>query len=190
MFLHKKNYYLYVENTRILDLSLIKKKNKFNIIYRNLDKSENLQEIINYRMKCKQKFIRFYVYNNIELANKCCADGIYISSYNKKIYYNKRFELIGSAHNFKEINTKIKQGCKKIIISRLFKTDYENKKSYLGVVKFNFKSYCWRFKAIPLGGIRFSNLNKLKNVNCDSLAILSEVKKKAGDISPAFLNIL
>jgi hypothetical protein len=33
-------------------------------------------------------------------------------------------------------------------------------------------------KLAPLGGIKISNLNKLKMVNCNTFAVLSGVKKK------------
>ncbi len=70
----------------------------------------------------------------LKLLKNCNADGLYISAYNKKKYYIN-IPKIGSAHNLKEINEKIKQNCKTIIFSRLFKTNYKNKKSFLGVVK-------------------------------------------------------
>jgi len=35
---------------------------------------------------------------------------------------------------------------------------------------------------IPLGGIKYTNLNKLKLVRSDSFAILSEIKKKPAKI--------
>ena len=35
MSIHKKNYYLFIENTKEFNLNLIKIRNKFNIIYRS-----------------------------------------------------------------------------------------------------------------------------------------------------------
>ena len=63
------------------------------------------------------------------------------------------------AHNQKEINTKIKQGCKEIIFSRLFHTNYKNKKGHLGILKFNIVSLRSKLEIIPLGGINEKNLN-------------------------------
>ena len=188
MFIQKNNYYLYIENTKILDLSLIKKRNKFIIIYRNLDGDENLQQIVNFRKKCNQKGIKLYISNNLSLAIKSGANGLYLSAHNKKIYHGKMLEIIGSAHSTKEINQKLRQGCKRIIISRLFKTDYKNKPSYLGVVKFNLmdNNYNVIFHKIHLGGIRLQNLNKLKTVRSEYFAILSEVKKKPAIIRRLF----
>ena len=42
---------------------------------------------------------------------------------NTNIYSKKGFKIIGSAHNQRELDLKIKQGCKVIIFSRLFKTN-------------------------------------------------------------------
>ena len=36
-----------------------------------------------------------------------------------------RFKIIGSAHNLRELEIKKKQGCKIIIFSRLFETNYK-----------------------------------------------------------------
>ena len=89
---------------------------------------------------------------------------------------------MGSAHNINEINLKIKQGCNYILLSKLFMVDYDAKSRFLGIVKFNNYSNNTLSKLVPLGGIKTTNLNNLKNVNCDAFALLSEIKKKPADI--------
>ena len=88
------------------------------------------------------------------------------------------FKIIGSAHNFKEIFLKMKQGCSCIFLSKLFLVDYSLKAPFLDVIKFNNYSNSIQGKLAPLGGIKISNLNKLKTVDCDSFAVLSGIKKK------------
>ena len=83
MFAYKNNYYLYIENTQILDLDLIKKRNKFIIIYRNIHKKEELKQLVKFRSKCKQRGIKFFIANDIKLAMKTKADGLYLSAFNK-----------------------------------------------------------------------------------------------------------
>jgi len=178
MFIIKDNYYLYIENTRNIDLNYIKNRKKISIIYRNNNIQENKKDLCAFRKKCKVKGFKLYISNDIKILRDCNADGLYLSSYNKKIYLNKRINLIGSAHSYKEINEKIKQGCKTIFLSRLFETSYKDKKNYLGIMKFNIISSKYKVKIVPLGGIRSSNLNKLKLINSSGLALLSEVKKK------------
>ncbi len=190
MFVSKNNYYLYIENTKTLNLSLIKKRNKFIIIYRNNSNHENINQLKKFRDECKKRSIEFYIANNLRAAVKCKADGLYISSYNKK-HYNIPFienslKIIGSAHNRKEIYEKKNQGCKIIVLSRLFKTDYPNKHTYLGVVKFNLTKKNFKEELVPLGGIRSKNLNLLKLIKANSFAILSEIKKKPAIIRRLF----
>ena len=190
MFIKKKNYYLYIEDIKVLNLNLIKKRSKFSVIYRNQEKKSNFKDVISFRKKCKKKTIDFYVANDLKLAMKLKATGIYISAYNKQINYSKvnyaNFKIIGSAHNFNEIYIKKKQGCEEIILSRLFKTNYPKKKSFLGVIKFNLICLLIKKNFIPLGGIRLNNLGKIKLINTTSMAFLSEIKKKPAIISRLF----
>jgi len=176
MIIIKNNYYLYIENIKDLNIEELKNKKKISIILRNF-KNNTISEIINYRKKCKSKKIKFYVANNAKIAKICNADGLYISSYNKKKYY-VNVPKIGSAHNLKEINEKIFQDCKVMILSRLFKTVYQYKKGYLGVIKFNLLNKIINKKIIALGGINNQNLLKLNMVKSDGFALLSSIKKK------------
>ncbi len=185
MFVKKNNYFLLIENIKDIDLKNIKIRNKFSIIYRNTKKAENLNNLLKFRRYCKLKAIKFYIANNYPLAASLSADGIYLSSFNKSLaslFYRKiNFEVIGSAHNFKEIDLKIKQGCSFVLLSKLFMVNYDKKAPYLGILKFNNFSKISR-KLIPLGGINISNLNSLRNVSCEGFALLSEVKKKPAKI--------
>ena len=183
MVIIKKNYYLYIENIKDLNLDKLINKKKIIIILRNT-KNNNLTEIIKFRQKCRNRNIKFYIANNTKVAKACCADGLYISAYNKKKYYIN-IPKIGSAHNFKEIREKKFQGCHVVIFSRLFKTQYLHKKNFLGIIKFNFLTKIIDKKIIPLGGINNQNLLKLNLIICDSFALLSSVKKK-----PAITNRL
>ncbi len=187
----KKKYFFYIDDLRNINLNLIKKKYKFNIIYRTTKKTKNYAQISKFVKECKRKDINFIVANDIRLALKVNADGIYFSSYNNsflsmKIDKEKNFKIYGSAHNFKEINQKIKQGCKNIIFSRLFKTEYEHKKNYYGLIKFNLITQKFHNYLIPLGGIRLKNLKKIKIINCQGIALFSEIKKKPAIIRRLF----
>jgi len=185
MFIIKSNYYLYIENTQNIDLNCIKNSKKISIIYRNNSIQENIETLRNFKKKCHIKSFKLYIANNMKLLRECKADGLYLSSYNKKNYLDKNISLIGSAHSFNEINEKVYQGCKTIFLSRLFETSYKDKKGYLGVVKFNLIANKYKVQIVPLGGIKNSNLNKLNLVNTSGFALLSELKKK-----PAITNRL
>jgi thiamine-phosphate pyrophosphorylase len=181
MFIFKKKYFLIIASITDLDLNKIKANNKFIIIYRNSNILDKVDDLRKFRNKCKLKKFKFYVANNIKLCFLLKTDGIYISAHNKTLRTNHlknyKFDIIGSAHNILEINLKLKQGCSSIIVSKLFKVDYAPNSNILGIIKFhhllNFNK-----NLIPLGGIKSNNLNKLRNVNSEGIALFSEIKKK------------
>ena len=185
MFIRKSKYFFIIESIKDIDLKNIKKRYKFSIIYRNKNNLENISDLLNFRRLCKLKSIRFYVANNTKLAILLRSDGIYISAFNKSLKLlslkKSNFNLIGSAHNLREIAIKKKQGCNTILFSKLFLVSYDKIATYLGVVKFN--NYLKIHKnLVPLGGISINNLNNLNNVNCEGFALLSEIKKKPANI--------
>ena len=182
MFIIKKKYFLIIENINDINLSDIKRYNKFLIIYRNNKNIINIEDLLNFRKKCRLKLIKFFVANDLKLAIKLKADGIYLSSKNndfKPLNIKKNdFDIMGSAHNLKEINLKDKQNCKYILLSKLFTVDYDKNSPTLGLIKFNKYAQYRKNKLIPLGGIKLSNLNSLRFVISEGFAVLSELKKK------------
>ena len=186
MVILKNKYFLIIENIKDISLENIKKRFKFNIIYRNNKKLEDLHRLRIFRKECKSKDIKFFVANDYNLSSKLKADGIYLSAFNKDLKYlnykKSNFIIIGAAHNIKEINLKIKQGCKYILLSRLFQVSYKPEMNYLGINKFNFYASNIFKKIVALGGINTSNINKMKIVNCDSFALMTEIKKKPAKI--------
>ena len=186
MFILKKKYFLIIESIRDINLRKIKKFNKFFIIYRNNGITECLNDIIKFRKECQIKSIKFYVANDIKLSVLLNSDGIYLSSYNKNFkalnLKKSNFKIIGSAHNIKEINFKLKQGCSYILLSKLFLVNYDKNSSFLDVIKFNIILSNNHKEIIPLRLIKSNNLNKLKSINCEGFALLSEIKKKPANI--------
>lgn len=185
MFSFKKKYYFIIESIKDINLKELKKRKKFTIIYRNKNNSDIYKDLILFRKECKMRSIEFFVANNLNLAISLKSDGIYLSSYNKtfKAIQLKKmnFKIIGSAHSFKEVNMKVKQGCDRIFFSKLFLVSYDKKAPFLGVVKFN--NFLKNNKTlIPLGGINIKNLTKLRTINCDGFALMSEIKKKPANI--------
>ena len=185
MFSLKQNYYFIIESIKDVDLTKIKKRKKFIIIYRNKSNSENKADLLLFRKKCKIKSIDFYVANNLALAIALNSDGVYLSSYNKTFdalsLKKLNFKIIGSAHSHKEISMKIKQGCTYILYSKLFLVDYDKKSKFVGIVKFN-NLLKDNKNLIPLGGINYNNLNSLKTVSSKGFALMSEIKKKPANI--------
>ena len=137
------------------------------IIYRNYSSNiKNEDLILKIKNYCKKKRIKFYLSNNIKLAIKLDLDGAYIPSFNKNTNhlaysYKKNFDLVGSAHNLKEIRIKERQGVKKIFLSSLFKKN----RNFLGINKLKILSSLTKLNVIALGGISRSNLKKLNLLN-------------------------
>ena len=110
--------------------------------------------------------IKFYLSNHIKLAIKLDLDGAYIPSFNKSTKHlafslKKKFKIIGSAHNIREIKTKEIQKVNRIFISSIFKKN----KNYLGINRFKLISNLTRIKVVALGGISKKNFKKLKLLN-------------------------
>ena len=112
---------------------------------------------------------------------------MYIPSFNKNkqhlsFSYKKKFLIIGSAHNNKEIKIKESQGVKILFLSSIFKKN----KNYLGINKFKILSKLTNRKVIALGGISYANLKKLRMLNCFGFAGISHFEKK-GPLKGALL---
>ena len=142
------------------------------IIYRNysLKKIDEFQ-IIKIKKYCQKKGLSFLLSNNIKLAIKLNLNGAYIPSFNKNFAHlnyslKKKFIIVGSAHNLKEIKIKEIQKVNKIFISSLFK---ENK-NYLGINKFKNLANLTKKKVVILGGINNKNIRLLKMLTSTEFA--------------------
>ena len=148
------------------------------IIYRNYsDNKIDESLILKLKKFCKSKGKRLYLSNNVKLAIKLNLDGAYLPSFNKSLNHlnystKKKFQIIGSAHNLKEIKNKENQKVKKIFLSSLFKKN----KNFLGINKFKLLSKLTKKKIIALGGISKSNIKQLKLLNISGFAGISYFK--------------
>ena len=183
-----KKIYFFISRTNEINLDYVKKTGAI-LILRNL-KETNIKKVKTFAKNCKKNNITFFVANNLKLLFLLKTNNLYISSWNRKNYkhiknFNNNFNIIGSAHNTKEIREKIRQGCSQIFLSRIFKTNYKFKKSFLGSIKFNLLTMNFKSRYIALGGINYKNFNLTKNLNIIGCALSSD-KKKAGNYLPAF----
>ena len=90
----------------------------------------------------------------------------------------KKFLIIGSAHNNKEIKIKERQDVKILFLSSIFKRN----KNYLGLYKFKILTNLTKKKNIALGGVSNKNLKLLKLTNCIGFAGISFFQKKTAPI--------
>ena len=158
------------------DTNIINNQDKqTTIIYRNYNSKILDQDLIlKIKTYCKSRKINFYLSNHIKLAIKLDLDGAYIPSFNKStkhlaFSFKKKFKIVGSAHNIKEIKIKETQNVNKIFLSSIFKKN----KNYLGINRFKLISNLTKKKVVALGGISKKNLNKLKLLNNSEFAGIS-----------------
>ena len=155
----KKYYFINKFDTNNID----KQDKQTIIIFRNYNlKKVDEMLIVKIRNYCKKKSNKFYLANNIKLAIKLNLDGVYIPSFNKNLSHlsysiKKNFNIVGSAHNLKEIKTKESQNVSKIFLSSLFKKN----KNYLGINKFKLIKNLTKKNVVALGGISKKNIKKL-----------------------------
>ena len=137
----------------------------------------NINLIIKIRNFCKNDRRNFYLANDIKLALKLNLDGAYFPSFNKDLKHlnytiPKKFIIIGSAHNLKEIRIKEKQNVSQIFISSIFKKN----KNYLGFYKFKKLSKITNKNIIALGGINNKNLKMINLLNIKGYAAINLFK--------------
>ena len=159
------------------------------VVYRNYNDPKRETELIKIAKACKKKRYQLFVSNDIRLALKVNADGIYIPSFNKtKKFLNlekKNLTILGSAHNQKEIHRKITQNCRAIFPSPLFYV--KKSKKFLGLHKFNYLSYMNKTDILALGGISENNTRKLKLLDIQGFGGIRIFKKKPASKRPVFI---
>ena len=159
------------------------------IIYRNYNAEKKENELVKIAKACKKNRNQLFVSNDVKLAIKVRAEGIYIPSFNKtKGFANlekKNIKILGSAHNQKEIQKKISQNCTAIFLSPIFYIEKSNK--FLGVHKFNYLAYSNNINIFALGGITENNMHKLKLLNIKGFGGIRMFKKKPAFKRPVFI---
>ena len=167
----RKYYFINKFDTNNID----KQDKQTAVIYRNYSKKIADQTLIlKIKRYCRKKSIKFYLSNDIKLAIKLDLDGVYIPAFNKSLKhlsysFKKKFEIIGSAHNLKEIRMKEIQKTQKIFLSSLFKKN----KNFLGINKFKLLSKLTVKSIVILGGVSKKNENKLSLLDYSDFAGIS-----------------
>tara|TARA_Y100000992_G_C21045976_1_gene387229 strand:+ start:59 stop:589 length:531 start_codon:yes stop_codon:yes gene_type:complete len=167
----KKYYFINKFDTNSID----RQDKKTIIIYRNyVSRIIDEKLIIKINKYCKKKGYKFFLSNNIRLAIKLDLDGLYLPAFNKSFKhlaysYKKKFQIVGSAHNLKEIKIKEKQLADVIFLSSLFKKN----KNFLGLNKFKLLAKLTKKEVVALGGISKNNFKKLYLTNYSGFAGIS-----------------
>lgn len=175
-------YYIFIkELNEIIKNNILKLPNSHIILNFKIcsdSVSEQTQRIIKF---CKCYKIPFYVPDNVKIAKKLKADGIFVSANNKRINLisiNRiKFNIIGSAHNQLEYFFKSRQDCKVIMLSPIFYNKKHSIYKILNPIKFNLICLNWRTNIGALGGILKNNINKINLTKAKCIGIQSYIKK-------------
>tara|TARA_B100000029_G_scaffold502343_1_gene577442 strand:+ start:464 stop:1042 length:579 start_codon:yes stop_codon:yes gene_type:complete len=178
VFLDKYDYHFFENNIT-----------NIGVIYRNYNDESRERKLDKIVKECKKKRCQIFVSNDIKLAIKFRTNGIYIPSFNKKKQFgnleNRNLTILGSAHNQKQIQEKINQKCKAIFLSPIF--NVKKSKYFLDVHKFNFLTRANKTDFFALGGIKETNINKIKLLHIKGFAGIRMFKKKPAFKRPVFL---
>lgn len=182
-------HYVFLEeiNNSIKD-NLVKFRNINIIIDINENNSKNLENQLSIIKFAKKNRIPFLIKNDFQKSVKYKANGILLSSDNKKItkpiLLKKNFYIAGSAHNQFEYAQKLKQKCHLLMLSPIFFNEKYSKNKILDILKFNNKTINWKANLCALGGINSKTLKKIKLTKCVAIGFKkfissSEIKKPA-----------
>lgn len=175
MTFYKLKKFIFIQNLNEKIKNNIKKLNNVRIIYNNINiDNTSLGQILTIKSFCKSNGIPFYIIDDYKTALKINADGVFISSKNKQVnlkkFLNKKFHIIGSAHNQLEYYFKRRQGCKIISLSPIFFSPKYSKNKILGLIKFNIICKYWDGEICALGGVNSTNLKKINLTRSSSIA--------------------
>ena len=175
MIKNKLKKYIFIKDLNEEIKKNIKKLCNVEIIINNIDFSEiSLKRFLEIQNFCQKNKIPFYIIDNYKIALKLKAQGIFISSDNKRMIPNlflyKKFKIIGSAHNQLEYFFKKKQQCETITLSPIFFNPKYSKNKALNPIKFNLISKDWNANLCALGGILDENIRKINLTKVSSIA--------------------
>ncbi len=170
--------YYFIDQINESTISTIFKFRNISLIYMNRDNSfSNTQDLIKIKEFSKKNNLKFYVTDNIRLAIKVKANGIYLTkNYNRILQnynYKKDFLILGSVHNQLEYYRKSIQNCKKFFLSPIFFNKKYSINKILGVIKFKIITKDWKNEAIPLSGINQRNIKQALLANKEQIAFRS-----------------
>jgi len=175
MIKNKLKKYIFIKDLNEEIKKNIKKLRNVEIIINNIDFSEiSLKRFLEIQNFCQKNKIPFYIIDNYKIALKLKAQGIFISSDNKRMIPNlflyKKFKIIGSAHNQLEYFFKKRQQCETITLSPIFFNPKYSKNKALNPIKFNLISKDWNANLCALGGILDENIRKINLTKVSSIA--------------------
>ncbi len=170
--------YYFIDQINESTISTIFKFRNISLIYMSQNNSfSNTQDLMKIKEFSNKNNLKFYLTDNIRLAIKVKANGIYLTkNYNRMLHnynYKKDFLILGSVHNQLEYYRKSIQNCKKFFLSPIFFNKKYSINKILGVIKFKIITKDWKNEAIPLSGINQRNIKQALLANKEQIAFRS-----------------
>lgn len=170
------NYYIFLDelNEKIIkNIQNLKKKSDLKLII----SKKNFLSILDF---AKKNRIAFFIVDDVKLAIKHKACGIFVTSKNKNLINipkdTHHIEIIGGAHSQYEYFIKVRQGCSTIFLSPIFYNKKYSLNKILHTLKFNLLSLNWQKNVAALGGINLRNLKLVNLTRSKSIGIKSLIE--------------
>lgn len=171
---YRLKYYIFLDELNEKITKNIQKLKKKKIDLKFIISKKNFYSILDFAKNSK---IPFYVVDDIKLAVKHKALGIFVTGKNKSFINNpkntNKIKIIGGAHNQYEYFIKKRQGCSTIFLSPIFYNKKYSLNKILHINKFNLITLNWKTSIGSLGGINLKNLKLIKLTRSNSIGIKS-----------------
>ena len=175
---YRLKYYIFLDELNEKNIKNIQKLKKRKIDLRLIVYEKNFFSILDFAKNSK---IPFYIVDDIKLAVKHKALGVFVTGKNK-IFINipknsNKIKIIGGAHNQYEYFIKERQGCSTIFLSPIFYNKKYSLNKILHINKFNLITLNWKTGIGALAGINLKNLKLIKLTRSNSIGIKSLITK-------------
>jgi thiamine monophosphate synthase len=175
---YRLKYYIFLDELNEKTTKNIQKLKKKKIDLKLIISEKNFYSILDFAKKSK---IPFYVVDDIKLAVKHKALGVFITGKNKSFINipknTNKIKIVGGAHNQYEYFIKKRQGCSTIFLSPIFYNKKYTLNKILHINKFNLITLNWKTSIGALGGISLKNLKLIKLTKSKSIGIKSLIAK-------------
>ena len=175
---YRLKYYIFLDELNEKIIKNIQNLKKRKIDLKLIVSEKNLFSILDF---VKYSKIPFFIIDNVKLATKHKANGIFLTSKNRSLINitkgSQRIKVIGSAHNQYEYFIKERQGCSTIFLSPIFYNEKYSSNQILHINKFNLITLNWKKSIGALGGINLKNLKFINLTRSQSIGIKSLITK-------------
>ena len=175
---YRLKYYIFLDELNEKIIKNIQNLKKKKIDLKLIVSEKILFSILDF---VKYSKIPFFIIDNVKLATKHKANGIFLTSKNRSLINitksSQRIKVIGSAHNQYEYFIKERQGCSTIFLSPIFYNEKYSSNQILHINKFNLITLNWKKSIGALGGINLKNLKLIKLIRSKSIGIKSLITK-------------